>query len=637
MKRKIAVCANGWSLDALADALEGFKACAKERDFDVFVFLSFASYSVHHALMRGELNIYQQIEPSDYDGIVIFSTMLNSDETVYSLCEKAKEQKVPVVSIGMKIKGVPMVSVGNENGMRAIVRHLIEEHQVKKVFYIGGTEDHPDSNERLRAAREEMEAHGLKLPDRNVGYGKWSNRRAIDALDELVKQHKKYPDAILCANDIMALAICTELEKRGIRVPEDVRVTGFDNTRNAGIFYPAITTVRADYASVARRSCEIIYADKKNRGGRNIKIVVPTISVIAESCGCVDDPGCSANRKMYCKHTFQRDINEKLLEQNERVLRERIADVSDYQDMKNKLRYHYLGNHQFEGSAFYMILNDEYFKNVLSAENAHGNDCLSGNLDVAVALKDGKLLEVERVSAERLIPEYRKKKNEQHVFFLSPLHYYDHNYGYIVFTDSPYVLNDGMVYTYMEKLMQSLRLLRVNLRLKLLYDKDALTGLYNRLGYENKVLPLYQESVEKKTKLTVFFVDINYMKTINDNFGHEQGDVAIKTVALSISDCMQKDWAAVRYGGDEFLVIAPNCATQKAATVKKRIEERLAERIREAELPYSLTVSIGYVTTDPVKRADAKLKDYVREADDLMYVIKKAVHSHDDKADTIRR
>ncbi len=622
MKRKIAVCGNGWSLDALTDAIEGFRICAKEEDFDVFLFLSFASYNVHRSLMQGELNIYQQINPSDYDGIVVFSNMLNSDETAHSLCEKAKAQGVPAVSIGMEIEGVPSVCVGNENGMRALVSHLIEEHKVKKLFYIGGTEDHEDSQERLRVTREVMEEHGLKFSDKDVGYGKWSNRRAVDALDELIRNHKKLPDAIVCANDIMALAICTELDKRGIKVPEQVKVTGFDNTKNSRIFFPAITTVQPDYQSVARRACEIIYGEKK-RGAKNKKIVVPTIPVIAESCGC-SNPVCAARRQNYCKLSFQRDLDAKLLEQNEHVMRERISDVSDYQDMKNKLRFHYSENHQFEGSAFYLVLNDEYFKNVMSTGAARSK--LTGNLDVAVAIKNDRPVDVDRVSAEQLIPAYRKKKNEQHVFILCPLHYFDHNYGYVVFADDPYILSDSMMYPYLEKLQQSLRLLRVNLRLKLLYDKDALTGLYNRLGYDNKVLPLFQESMVDKTKLTVFFVDINSMKKINDTYGHEQGDVAIKTVGFAIADCLQKDWVGVRFGGDEFLVIVPNCAKQKATTIKRRLEERIAQRAQENELTYTITASIGFVTTDPVKRPDAKIKEYVREADNLMYQIKKEFH-----------
>ena len=624
MKKKIAVCANGWSMEALSNAVEGFRSYAAEKDFDIFVFMSFASYSAHHTLMQGELNIYQLIDPADYDGIVIFSTMLNSDETVYSICKKAKEKGTPVVSIGMEIEGVPSVCVGNENGIREMVSHLIEVHHVKKVFFIGGTEDHPDSMERLNVTREVMKEHGLKLADKDVAYGKWSNARAIRALDELLERHRKLPDAIVCANDIMALAICTELERRGIRVPEEVKVTGFDNIATGSIFFPALTTVQQDYATVARKACEIIYSEDRPR--RRKKIVVPTFAVIAESCGCTGNELYSEKRRMYCRHSFQRDLDAKLVEQNERSLRERISDVSDYQDMKEKLRGHFLRNHRYEGSTFYMILNDKYFENVMATEKELCADGLKGMLDVVSAIRGDDLLEIDRVSAARLIPGYRKKKKEQHVYYFCPLHYFENNYGYTVFTDDAYILNETIMYPYLEKLQQSLRLLRVNLRLKLLYDKDALTGLYNRLGYEEKVLPLYQNSLEQNRKLTVFFIDINCMKNINDNYGHEQGDIAIKTVAVSIADCLQKDWAAVRYGGDEFLMIAPNCAKQKAATVKKNIEERIQQRVAEAQLPYELTASIGCVTTDPVKRPDMRLKDYVREADELMYRIKKIVH-----------
>jgi diguanylate cyclase (GGDEF)-like protein len=153
-----------------------------------------------------------------------------------------------------------------------------------------------------------------------------------------------------------------------------------------------------------------------------------------------------------------------------------------------------------------------------------------------------------------------------------------------------------------------------------------MTGLYNRFGYENKALPLYEESMKKGSRITVLFVDINSMKQINDNYGHEQGDVAIRTVASSIADNLQKDWVAVRYGGDEFLVIVPRCGKQKAATVKKHIEERIEERRKESGLSYPLTASIGFVTSDPENRPDAQLWDYVREADALMYDIKKKMH-----------
>ena len=626
MKRKLAVCANGWSMDALGRAVEGFRKYAEKEDFDLFVFISFASYSVHHTLMQGDLNIYRSCKPEDYDGIVVFSSMLNSDDAVREIVARAKEKGVPVVSIGMELEGIFSIHIGNEKGMRGIVSHLIEDHGVKEIFFMGGTEDHVDSRERLEVTRKVMEEHGLCLKDEDVGYGKWSNKRTVDALEEMFEKRKKLPDAIVCANDIMALAVCTELERRGIRVPQDVAVTGFDDTENGRIFYPALTTALQDYSMVARKACEIIYKKKKKNEEAG-RLIVPANAVLAESCGCGKKAFYTKLRHLYCSHSFQRNNEANLLEQNERVMRERISDVTDYEDMIVKLRDHYRDNHQFEGSAFYLVLSREYFKNVTATEKELCEKGLPEKLDVVVAIKDDEPQEVEEVSSAMLIPAYEKKENEQHVYFLAPLHYFENNYGYVVFRDSPQILNESMMYPYLEKLMQSLRLLRVNLRLKYLYDKDPLTGLYNRLGYENKALPLYEESLKKEAELTVLFVDINSMKGINDHYGHEQGDNAIRTVAAAISDTLLKDWVAVRFGGDEFLVIVPDCDRMRAAQVKQQIRERLQKRKTESRLPYQLTVSIGYVTTNPKRRRSASLKDYVSEADSLMYQIKKEMHS----------
>ena len=128
------------------------------------------------------------------------------------------------------------------------------------------------------------------------------------------------------------------------------------------------------------------------------------------------------------------------------------------------------------------------------------------------------------------------------------------------------------------------------------------------------------------------FVDIDSMKLINDRYGHDQGDLAIKTVASSISESITVNSVAVRYGGDEFLVIIPDCDRAKAISLKKAVLDTLRHKNSENELSYSLTASIGFVTTDPEKRKNAGLKDYVREADTLMYEIKKEMHARRSEA-----
>ena len=183
---------------------------------------------------------------------------LNSEEAE-KIREKAKECGVPVVSIGMELEGISSVCVSNNEGMMELVEHLIEKHNVKRVIYIGGTPDHIDSRARLDVTRKTLEAHGLKLDDDDIKYGKWTSRYTYMAIDEVCASGKGLPDAFICANDIMAMAACTELEAKGCLVPQDVIVTGFDNCRDGKNFYPALSTVEQNYREIGYKACRIIF------------------------------------------------------------------------------------------------------------------------------------------------------------------------------------------------------------------------------------------------------------------------------------------------------------------------------------------------------------------------------------------
>ena len=629
-KKKIAVLANGWSYDALSHAMEGILRYAKQEDFDIFTFLNHASYSEHKELMQGELNIFRLCDPADYDGVIVFSTMLNSAETAIAQCRKAKEKGIPVVSIGMAMDGIPSISVSNEEGMRELVTHLVEDHGVKKVFFVGGTPDHIDSNERLRVTREVLSEHGLPLAENQIGYGKWSNRYTAELLNRFTASEEKLPDAFVCANDIMALALATELERRGFRVPEDVIVTGFDSIQEGKYFYPALTTVRQDYEAVGYRACEMIYQKSpEEKTSENIKIQCAMVR--GESCGCKGDEDYEAIRIRYCRHSYQRSFNDKFLDQNERTLRRVIYDVTDYSSLKSKLQEYYDGHHEFEGNGFSIILNKEYFEDVLSSEKELMERGQEERLEVAVKVSEKDRGEISSLAPGELVPGYCKKPDRQQLYYFCPLHFYEYNYGYVLFEDTPYILKENLLYPYLERIQQSLKLLRTNLRLKLLYDIDPMTGLYNRFGYENRALPLYQESITNGRPMMVMFVDINHMKWINDQYGHLHGDKAIKLVAGAIRENLEDHWIAVRFGGDEFLIIAPNCSEDEAFDLKKKILAYLKKKNRAGMGLYQITASCGYVLTDPKTAGEKKLQDYIKEADQLMYRIKQELHAQEEK------
>ena len=326
-----------------------------------------------------------------------------------------------------------------------------------------------------------------------------------------------------------------------------------------------------------------------------------------------------------------RNSDARLLEQNERTMRQWLTDMPNYSALKETLCEHYRQNHQFEGDGFYICVNEEYFADVMISEEEMWKKGKAAGITELVSLKNGEIMSGYEVNAHRIIPGYTKTDGEQHVYFILPMHYFEHNYGYVVFTDYPYLINENTLYPYMEKLQQSIRLMRTNLRLKALYDRDAMTGLYNRFAYENKALPLYEESLAEKTHVMVMFVDINYMKRINDMYGHLHGDNAIRSVVSAINANISEEAIAVRFGGDEFLIIAPGCDSDKAARTKESILGFLQKENKENGLPYDISVSIGYVVTEPASRPEATLQDYIREADNEMYEIKKEMHMKMDR------
>ena len=636
MKHKIAVYANGWNMESLRQTMTGIRKYAAVEDFDVFVFLSYASYSTYETINQGQLNLYKLADMEQYDGIIVMSSMLNSPPTAEAICREAKEKHIPVVSIGVDYEGIPSIRISNENGMRELVTHLLEEHNVKRILFMGGTDDHVDSNERLEVTRRVMEEHGLALTAEDICYGYWGNLEPVQIVHRLISSGKDLPDAIVCANDIMALATASALIDAGYHLPEDVIVTGFDHINDSTTYYPAISTVSPNFALAGSKSCELLFRQIRGEAYEP-QVFIPSSFIIGESCGCSANR-CSLDyvqiRNDYCQSSYQRHLEYAQLEMRERLLSLRITELTDYHSLMTALQKHFRGDHSCEGNDFCIVLYSDFFENPLASADQLFHEPFDNPMEALVAYRDGEPLDDLHIRSKELIPGYRKTPGVQHSYYFCALHTYQYDYGYFMAADDSFLLEQDSLYNYLEKIEQSMLQLRSNLRLDMLnqdlkriYDKDPMTGLYTRFVYENKVEPIYEDCNRKKRPMTVMFVDINYMKRINDQFGHLQGDIAIRIVANSIRDNIQPDWIGVRFGGDEFLIIAPDTGEKAAAELKDRILGELENNNSLSSRPYRITASCAYVVTDP--SAGKVLEDYVREADQLMYKIKQEVHAKD--------
>jgi diguanylate cyclase (GGDEF)-like protein/PAS domain S-box-containing protein len=149
-------------------------------------------------------------------------------------------------------------------------------------------------------------------------------------------------------------------------------------------------------------------------------------------------------------------------------------------------------------------------------------------------------------------------------------------------------------------------------------SRDVLTGLYNRRYGEQRLRSCCSEARERGGQLSLMLCDIDHFKSINDSFGHAAGDFALQACSQTIQNGVRQSDIAVRWGGEEFLVILPDCDLEAATQLAERLRQNI--RIEAISGVRSLTLSIGVATVG----ADETPDQAVARADQAMYRAKRA-------------
>jgi diguanylate cyclase (GGDEF)-like protein len=150
---------------------------------------------------------------------------------------------------------------------------------------------------------------------------------------------------------------------------------------------------------------------------------------------------------------------------------------------------------------------------------------------------------------------------------------------------------------------------------------DELTGLRNRRGLTVASEPILSLAARGETSPALLFIDLNDLKTINDRFGHDAGDEAIKEVATVLQDALREADVVARLGGDEFCALLH--PDSDADRVVDRIQQKVRDRAGVATEPWSVSLAIGLATYDPARHKT--LEDLIQDADAAMYSSKRAL------------
>lgn len=266
--------------------LEGIsRACIKE-EIDLLVF-SGAS----QVLESGRHNEYKVVRDfifrQDIDGLVILSGAISEYYPVDEIKKIVNSfQPLPMVSIALKIPGIPSVLTDNTGGIKNVLYHLIDHHKYRKIAFLKGPADHDEANLRFDAYKEVLKQKDIKYNPLYVIEGSnFSEEAGENAVSVLLDKHKVKVDAVLAADDSIAVGAIKSLNKRGIKVPGDIAVAGFDNLDKASYIFPCLTTVSQQFIL---QGTNAVYTLLKQIEKDEVEdnITLPARLIIRNSCGC---------------------------------------------------------------------------------------------------------------------------------------------------------------------------------------------------------------------------------------------------------------------------------------------------------------------------------------------------------------
>jgi diguanylate cyclase (GGDEF)-like protein len=238
----------------------------------------------------------------------------------------------------------------------------------------------------------------------------------------------------------------------------------------------------------------------------------------------------------------------------------------------------------------------------------------------------GRVLEKEKFPICQLLPKAFVRDSDP--VYIVPVHHLQHYMGYaIIQLDFDLVSNVNIKswFIHLDSALENLRmkdrLHQVANELENLYIRDTLTGLYNRRAMEKYGDKIYHQCVESGSLFMIMEIDMDGLKQVNDQYGHEEGDLCIATIANAMIYAAKEEEICVRSGGDEYVVIGQDYDQEKLDKFLKRFNEFLEHANDTFGKPYRFGASVGYYMGVP--DGSRKLENYLKIADERMYENKK--------------
>lgn len=615
-RKRIAIFGSGLTSRYKRSYCRAYSTAAEKLDIDLVVFNTYGMIGRGNALTDDfESEILNYIDLSQFDGIVYDSEGYNVDGMADKVELKLKSAKCPVVSISSKVDGFYSIDFDDAGGLRMMIDHFIKDHHFTKIGFMSGNLDHPDAVTRLEEFRSVMKEYGM--PEDGVGMFEgdfWFNK-GTEAAHYFLSLAER-PEAVVCANDYMAIALTNAFRKRGINVPKDIAVSGYDGTVEGKELLPHITSVTRERSEIAYKALKLLVDIADNGVPDKPDLRVTPKPIYTQSCGCEPLDYDHVLETVARLHDEKRYMSFAVFDSESVMLQlNRVKSVRGMEAVfeKNSINFgKYL-------SFFLMVHVDS------KGAPAYSSDFTgpSGNFIPAVWIDKNKEYADSPHCADtsRLIPESSSDRN--HVYYVMTVHCAGKMFGYSVVEMTGRDIFDEFYNVWMLNLGMTLNSLQMNDHVNKLIGKleglsitDGLTGMLNRRGFDNKSREAIADFHERITVCTLV-IDMDGLKRINDEYGHSEGDRAIKALADMIIRCCDSGEIAGRVGGDEFYIFAPDYSEIRLNRFIERMKGYTEEYNMANTLDYKFDFSYGSFLTET--DSYGSIEEFLKISDARMY------------------
>lgn len=629
-RKKVALFVNGYCGEIASQFMKGFWNNFEENTVDVYSFCGFPSFIMREEELQGEMNIYHLPDLKDFDVAVIIANGLDYLDVCEDLHKRCVEANIPFVMAGYKTDEGHFIMSDNVVGTKQLIEYVVEKLGCKDIAFLAGGRNNIDSEIRMKVVREYMATKGLHLPetmeedDTRLYYSNWEHQGAIDYIINIVKKNA-IPDIIICANDELAMVSCNELEAHGYKVPQDVMVTGFDNSFFSKIYYPSISSVNQRYDQLGVQCANIIKGIFD--GDNELKeVVVSSEFCPKESTGELPDSDIELLRRQVGKTEFTDSSFDTSFSRKVYDIERQVLASQNFYEIHNNLKNAYALYEHYETDSFHIVLDERYKNSINDMKDYFKSYEYSEKFDAVYSRENGIVHEPSEINRHQLVPNIVDMKKNRY-FLFAPLHEHGHTFGYMVLCDDVYKINnkngvkkyeDSLSVTF-GRLVQTLRLNDLNKKLLVYSQTDSLTHVKNRAAYNQKEKE-YDSLIANNDPSLGFSIgvfDINNLKTINDTYGHEKGDLYIQNSCRFLCKAY-KHSPVYRIGGDEFAVILTGDDRNDQYEILDVMYKEMS-RLNGTEELLERKVSMAGGIAEYDSESDKCFADVFKKADAIMY------------------